>query len=84
MQLASRSGEPDHEVSPTVSAALVDSLFEASGTVLTGIVFSAFAATLTALKTGQALIWAFVPPAPASRNCPRHSICGGIRPANRP
>jgi diguanylate cyclase (GGDEF)-like protein len=61
MQLASRSAEPDHGVSPTVSAALIDSLFEASGTVLTGIVFSAFAATLTALKTGQALMWAFVP-----------------------
>ncbi|MBV8925334.1 MAG: PAS-domain containing protein, partial [Bradyrhizobium sp.] len=61
MQLASRSTEPDHGASPTVSAALIDSLFEASGTVLTGIVFSSFSATLTALKTGQALIWAFVP-----------------------
>jgi diguanylate cyclase (GGDEF)-like protein len=61
MQLASRSGEPDHEVSPTNSAATIDSLFEASGTVLTGIVFSAIAAAMTALKTGQILIWVFVP-----------------------
>ncbi|OAF18949.1 MULTISPECIES: bifunctional diguanylate cyclase/phosphodiesterase [Bradyrhizobium] len=62
MQLASQSGEPDkRQPSPTISAALIDSLYEAPGTVLTGIVFSAFAATLTALKTGQTLIWGFVP-----------------------
>jgi len=61
MQLANRSAEPDQGASPMISAALVDSLFEAPGTVLTGIVFSSFAATLTALKTGQALIWVFVP-----------------------
>ncbi|WGD51741.1 EAL domain-containing protein [Bradyrhizobium sp. CB1650] len=62
MQFANQSGEPDQrQPSPTISAALTDSLFEAPGTVLTGIVFSAFAATLTALKTGQTLIWGFVP-----------------------
>ncbi|MEK9283856.1 MULTISPECIES: EAL domain-containing protein [unclassified Bradyrhizobium] len=62
MQLADQSGEPDQrQPSPTISAALIDSLYEAPGTVLTGIVFSAFAATLTALKTGQTLIWGFVP-----------------------
>jgi len=61
MQLANQGGEPDQEVSPKISAALIDSLFEASGTVITGIIFSAFAATLTALKSGQTLIWAFVP-----------------------
>jgi diguanylate cyclase (GGDEF)-like protein len=62
MQIDSQSGEPEQrQPSPTISAALIDSLFEAPGTVLTGIVFSAFSATLTALKTGQTLIWAFVP-----------------------
>jgi diguanylate cyclase (GGDEF)-like protein len=61
MQLVNRSAEPEQGTSPMISAALVDSLFEAPGTVLTGIVFSSFAATLTALKTGQTLIWAFVP-----------------------
>src|SRR5260370_6251569 len=61
MQLAARSGEPDQEISPTISAALIDSLFEASGTVLTGIIFSAIAAGMTALKMGQNLIWVFVP-----------------------
>ncbi|MCK1654881.1 EAL domain-containing protein [Bradyrhizobium sp. 149] len=60
MQFDSKSGEPE-QATPTISAALTDSLFEAPGTVLTGIVFSAFAASLTALKTGQTLIWGFVP-----------------------
>ncbi|MDA9413191.1 MULTISPECIES: putative bifunctional diguanylate cyclase/phosphodiesterase [unclassified Bradyrhizobium] len=60
MQFADQSGGIDHK--PTKrSAALIDSLFEAPGTVLTGIVFSAFSASLTALKTGMVLIWAFVP-----------------------
>jgi diguanylate cyclase (GGDEF)-like protein len=61
MQLASQSGEPDQKVSPSIRAALIDSLFEASGTVLTGIIFSAIAAAMTALKIGQNLIWVFVP-----------------------
>jgi diguanylate cyclase (GGDEF)-like protein len=61
MQLANQSGEPDQEITPTISAALIDSLFEAPGTVLTGIVFSGIAAAMTALKTGQTLIWVFVP-----------------------
>ena len=62
MQFSSQSGEPDQQqASPTISAALTDSLFEAPGTVLTGIAFSAFSASLTALKTDQILIWGFVP-----------------------
>jgi diguanylate cyclase (GGDEF)-like protein len=43
-----------------MSAALVDSLFEAHSPVLTGVVFSAMAAVLTGLKTGEILIWACV------------------------
>jgi diguanylate cyclase (GGDEF)-like protein len=61
MQLANQREVPEQETPPSIRAALSDSLFEASGTVLTGIVFSAIAAAMTALKTGQTLIWAFVP-----------------------
>jgi diguanylate cyclase (GGDEF)-like protein len=61
MQLAGRIHDPDQKMSPTISAALIDSLFDASGTVLTGILFSAIAATMTALKMGNGLIWIFVP-----------------------
>ncbi len=61
MQLANQRELPEQETPPSMGAATSDSLFEAPGTVLTGIVFSAFSATLTALKTGHTLLWAFVP-----------------------
>ena len=60
MQLAHPEQDPDQEISPSVRAVPVDSLFEAPGTVLTGIVFSGIAAAMTALKTGQNLTWACV------------------------
>ena len=60
MQLAKQIEDPDQKLSPSSHAALSDSLFEAPGTVLVGIVFMAIAATLTALKTGEYLIWACV------------------------
>jgi diguanylate cyclase (GGDEF)-like protein len=60
MQLASQSGEPDQKVSPAIRAALIDSLFETPAPLLAGIVFVAIAAAMTALKTGEDLIWACV------------------------
>jgi diguanylate cyclase (GGDEF)-like protein len=41
-------------------AALIDSLFETPAPLLAGIVFVAIAAAMTALKTGEDLIWACV------------------------
>jgi len=61
MQLAEQAEDADERMSPSSRPALSDSLFEAPGTVLVGIVFMAIAATMTALKTGQNLIWACVP-----------------------
>jgi diguanylate cyclase (GGDEF)-like protein len=60
MQLAARSGQPDQEISPSIRAASIDSLFEAPGPLLAGITFVAIAAAMTALKTGQSLTWACV------------------------
>lgn len=60
MQLANQHGEPDQRVSPSIRAALIDSLFETPAPLLAGIVFVAIAATMTALKTGEDLIWACV------------------------
>src|SRR5713226_7287248 len=60
MQLANQRGEPDQKVSPAIRAALIDSLFENPAPLLAGIVFVAIAAALTALKTGEDLIWACV------------------------
>ncbi|WBL77543.1 EAL domain-containing protein [Bradyrhizobium xenonodulans] len=59
MQFASQSGESE-QASPTVSAALIDSLFEAPRPLLAGLVFVSIGAAMTALKTGEPLIWACV------------------------
>lgn len=56
MQFASQTGEPDQST-PTISAALIDSLFETPGPLMAGIVFVAISAALTALRTGQDVIW---------------------------
>jgi diguanylate cyclase (GGDEF)-like protein len=61
MQLANQRELSEQGTQRSMSAAQSDSLFEAPGTILTGIVFSSFAASMTALKTGQTLLWAFVP-----------------------
>ncbi|MBR1275504.1 bifunctional diguanylate cyclase/phosphodiesterase [Bradyrhizobium sp. AUGA SZCCT0283] len=60
MQLANQREVPDEEKSPPIHTALIDSLFEASGPLLAGLVFAAIAAALTALKTGSDLIWCCV------------------------
>src|SRR5258708_29166474 len=58
MQLANQREVPDQETSPSIRAALIDSLFETPAPLLAGIVFVAIAAAMTALKTGEGLIWA--------------------------
>jgi diguanylate cyclase (GGDEF)-like protein len=60
MQLANQREVPDLEISPSIRAALIDSLFEAPGPLVAGIVFVPIAAAMTALKTGQILTWACV------------------------
>ena len=60
MQLANQREVTEQEISPSIHAALIDSLFEAPAPLLSGLVFAAIAATLTALKTGETLIWACV------------------------
>ena len=60
MQLANQSGEPGQKMSPYLRAALIDSLFETSAPLLIGLFFGAIAAAVTAVKTGEPLIWACV------------------------
>jgi diguanylate cyclase (GGDEF)-like protein len=60
MQLASQSEEHDQKLSPSIRAALIDSLFENPAPLFASIVFISFAAALTALKSGENLIWACV------------------------
>ncbi|WP_027573101.1 bifunctional diguanylate cyclase/phosphodiesterase [Bradyrhizobium sp. WSM1743] len=59
MQFASQSGE--HGQPPPVNpAAQIDSLFEARGPLLAGLIFVSIGAALTALKTSELVIWACV------------------------
>jgi diguanylate cyclase (GGDEF)-like protein len=60
MQLASQREVTEQAISPSVRAALIDSLFENPAPLFASIVFVAVAAALTALKTGDDLIWACV------------------------
>jgi diguanylate cyclase (GGDEF)-like protein len=60
MQLTNHRELPEQETSPTIRAALIDSLFETPGTVHVGIVFATVTAAMTALKTGSDLIWTCV------------------------
>jgi diguanylate cyclase (GGDEF)-like protein len=60
MQLAKHPPETELKTSPSMRAASIDSLFEAPGPLLAGIIFVAIAAAMTALKTGDDLIWACV------------------------
>ena len=61
MQLASQSGEyPSRRYRRQFRRRLIDSLFETPAPLLAGIVFVAIAAAMTALKTGENLIWACV------------------------
>ena len=60
MQLAKEIEDADQNMSPTIRAALIDSIFETSTSLLAGIIFVSIAAAMTALKTGNYLIWACV------------------------
>jgi diguanylate cyclase (GGDEF)-like protein len=60
MQLASQREITDENISPSIRAALIDSLFETPRPVHVGIVMLALSASMTALKTGENLIWGCV------------------------
>jgi diguanylate cyclase (GGDEF)-like protein len=57
MQLAGQTKDPDQKMSPSIYAALVDSLFQNPGPMFAGALFAAVAAVMTALKSGDNLLW---------------------------
>jgi diguanylate cyclase (GGDEF)-like protein len=57
MQLANQSGEPGQKMSPSIYAALIDSLFTDPGPMFAGALCAAVAALMTALKTGNMWLW---------------------------
>ncbi|UGY17623.1 EAL domain-containing protein [Bradyrhizobium septentrionale] len=61
MQFASQTGEPDRSMSPTISAALVDSLFMNPAPMIFGAFGPAIAGAVIAFVTGNLLSWLCVP-----------------------
>lgn len=61
MQFASQTGEPDQSMSPTISAALVDSLFMNPAPMIFGAFGPAIAGAVIAAVTGNLLSWLCVP-----------------------
>ncbi len=57
MQFASQTKDPDQKVSPTIHAALIDSLFQDPGPMFVGALCAAVAAVMTAVKTGNVGLW---------------------------
>ena len=57
MQLASQNGESDQKMSPSIYAALIDSLFTDPGPMFAGALCAAVAAVMTALNTGNPWLW---------------------------
>src|SRR5271156_3649875 len=57
MQLASQGKDPDQKISSSIYAALIDSLFQDPGPLFVGALCAAVAAVMTALKTGNVLLW---------------------------
>ena len=57
MQFASQTGEPDQSMSPTISAALVDSLFMNPAPMIFGAFGPAIAGAVIAFVTGNLLSW---------------------------
>ena len=57
MQLANHHRHTDETMSPAIYAALVDSLFQNPAPMFAGAVCAAIAAVMTAMKTGNDLLW---------------------------
>jgi len=57
MQLAGRTTDTDLKMSPSIYAALIDSLFQDPGPLFAGALCAAIAAVMTALKTGNVWLW---------------------------
>jgi diguanylate cyclase (GGDEF)-like protein len=57
MQLAENDRNADQQMSPTIYAALVDSLFQNPAPMFAGAICAGAAALLTAVKTGNPLLW---------------------------
>jgi diguanylate cyclase (GGDEF)-like protein len=56
-QLTSQTGQPDQKMSPSIYAALIDSLFQDPLPMFAGALCAGVAAIMTAVKTGNVWLW---------------------------
>ncbi len=71
MQLASQTKDSDQKISPSIYAALINSLFRIPDRCLPARCARAVAAIMTALKTGNTLLWPCVALLVVDRRAPR-------------
>jgi diguanylate cyclase (GGDEF)-like protein len=57
MQFSGQTTDPDLKMSPSIHAALIDSLFQDPGPLFAGALCAGIAAVMTALKTGNVWLW---------------------------
>src|SRR5262245_66558150 len=57
MQLPGQTTDAESKMSPSIHAALIDSLFQDPGPLFAGALCAAVAALMTALKTGNVWLW---------------------------
>src|SRR5919109_503695 len=60
MQLTGPTTGSESKMSPSIHAALIDSLFQDAGPLFAGALCAAVAAVMTALKTGNVWLWPIV------------------------
>jgi diguanylate cyclase (GGDEF)-like protein len=60
MQLTGQTPDAELKMSPSIHAALIDSLFQDPGPLFAGALCAAVAAVMTALKTGNVWLWPIV------------------------
>ncbi len=60
MQLTGQTPDAELKMSPSIYAALIDSLFQDPGPLFAGALCAAVAAVMTALKTGNVWLWPIV------------------------
>jgi diguanylate cyclase (GGDEF)-like protein len=60
MQLTGQTTDSEAKMSPSIHAALIDSLFQDPGPLFAGALCAAVAAIMTALKTGNVWLWPVV------------------------
>ena len=81
MQLANQSGEPDQKMSPSIYAALINSLFQNPGPMFAGVALRRRRRGHDGAEDRQRLLWPCVALLIVDRRASARSTCVSIRTA---